>query len=172
MNAKQINYIQTQIGYPFRNPILLRQAFTRKSYTNEHPKVQNNEVLEFHGDSILNSTFSQLMTLRYGHINTTGEFVSDFDQDQLTRIRQMLVCKTTLSRHINALDLSQYLIVGRGDCNNGVQNQPSVKEALFEAILGAVALDCDWNWATLLEIVERMLSEDEISKSVLAAKRK
>ena len=166
MNAKQINHIQIQIGYPFRNPILLRQAFTRKSYSNEHPEVQNNEVAEFHGDAILGSAVSQLMTLRYSHINTAGELVSDFDQDQLTRIKQMLVCKATLSRRIDALDLSQHLIMGRGDCNNGVQNQPSVKEALLEAILGAVALDCGWNWAILLDVVVRMLSEEKISKSV------
>ena len=34
--------IETALGYRFRNPALLRQAFTRSSYRNEHPECLDN----------------------------------------------------------------------------------------------------------------------------------
>ncbi len=40
--------VQNQIGYDFKNPLLLRQAFVRKSYSSENGG-ENNEVLEFIG---------------------------------------------------------------------------------------------------------------------------
>lgn len=43
---------------------------------------------------------------------------------------------------------------------NHVQEEDSVKEDLFEAILGAVALDSQWNISELQDVVEVMLSPD------------
>lgn len=53
MNREELDYVQSSINYYFKNLKLLEQAFTRKSYSAEHPELQNNEILEFHGDEIL-----------------------------------------------------------------------------------------------------------------------
>ena len=50
LNRENIDYVQSAIGYHSKNERLLVQAFIRKSYSQEHPEVQNNEVLEFYGD--------------------------------------------------------------------------------------------------------------------------
>ena len=47
------NTIENAIGYHFSNKDLLKQAFTRKSYTVEMDQGENNEVLEFLGDKVL-----------------------------------------------------------------------------------------------------------------------
>ena len=44
--------IRGQIGYKFKNLDLLKQAFTRRTYTEEHGK-KNNEAPEFIGDKTL-----------------------------------------------------------------------------------------------------------------------
>jgi len=44
--------IQGQIGYKFKNLDLLKQAFTRRTYTEEHGG-KNNEAPEFIGDKTL-----------------------------------------------------------------------------------------------------------------------
>ena len=46
MTQNDLTFIQDQIGYKFRNLDLLRQAFTRRSYSEENGG-ENNEVLEF-----------------------------------------------------------------------------------------------------------------------------
>ena len=42
MNRQDIGFVQSSINYQFKNLQLLEQAFTRKSYSEEHPEVQNN----------------------------------------------------------------------------------------------------------------------------------
>ena len=54
MEKVVVNMVQAQIGYTFQNLDLLRQAFIRRSYTEEHGG-ENNEVLEFIGDKALGS---------------------------------------------------------------------------------------------------------------------
>lgn len=64
------------------------------------------------------------------------------------------------------LGLGDYLIMGKGDINNHVDEEDSVKEDLFEAILGAVALDSGWNLSDLQDVVEIMLAPDsELQKN-------
>ena len=65
-----------------------------------------------------------------------------------------------LAHRIDELCFSQYLIMGKGDIKNNVQEKQSVKEDLFEAILGAITIDCDWNFKELQNVVELMLNLD------------
>ena len=55
------------------------------------------------------------------------------------------------------MGLAKFLIMGKGDVKNNIQNKPSVKEDLFEAILGAVALDSKWDMKVLENTVDVML---------------
>lgn len=61
MNRQDIDFVQSSINYQFKNLQLLEQAFTRRSYSEEHPEVQNNEVLEFYGDEILDFFVTKIM---------------------------------------------------------------------------------------------------------------
>ena len=66
-----------------------------------------------------------------------------------------------LAHRIDVLGLSEYLILGKGDIQNKVYKQESVKEDLFEAIVGAVALDSNWDIREIQEVVEIMLNPEE-----------
>ena len=53
MTDKELQFIEERLDYDFNEPRLLRQAFTRKSYSEEGNGVHHNEVLEFYGDKAL-----------------------------------------------------------------------------------------------------------------------
>lgn len=52
--------------------------------------------------------------------------------------------------------------LGKSDENNGVRDKDSVREDLFEAILGAVAIDSGWEIKQMQDAVEVMLCPDEL----------
>ncbi len=167
--------VQEQIGYEFDNPKLLRQAFTRKSYSKENGG-EDNEVLEFIGDKVLDLAVVRYLSKRYGtdmHIQEKipeqfrvktepKEFKSKLAEGDLTKLKQKLVQKKALAQRIDELDLAHFLITGKGDKRDGAAYSDSVKEDLFEAILGAVALDCDWDSNKLQDVVETMLCPDSL----------
>ena len=59
------NMIQGQIGYDFKNLDLLKQAFVRRSYSEENGG-ESNEVLEFIGDKVLVVTADNARQVEYG----------------------------------------------------------------------------------------------------------
>ena len=157
MEKQDLQQIQKQIGYNFRNVRLLRQAFVRKSYTQECGG-ENNEILEQIGDRVLDMSVERAMVRAFGSVSgETGEFCCLRSEGELTELKALLVKKETLSARIDELDLAQFLIMGRGDTLLNVQNEVSVKEDLFEAIIGAMAIDSAWDGNEIDRCVETML---------------
>lgn len=160
--------IQGKFGYDFRNTDLLIQAFTRKSYSEENGG-ENNEILEFIGDKSLDLIVVKLLTEKYGQIEICTEWDEDFEmftsiknEGELTELKRKLVEKRNLAERMLDLGFSQYLIMSKGDLKNEVQYSYSAMEDLFEAIIGAVTLDSNWNLKEIQNVVEYMLGFDEI----------
>lgn len=175
MENKDLTFIQNQIGYNFKNLDLLEQAFVRRSYSKENVR-EDNEVLEFIGDRVLDFIIVKFFTEEYGYFlnecddfdedEEFNEFAIDYNENQLTELKKKLVQKKTLARRIDMLGLAEYLIMGKGDIKNRVNEEDSVKEDLFEAILGAVALDSEWDISELQDVVDIMLSPNsELEKN-------
>lgn len=163
MDRNDISAIQKIIGYEFHNSDLLQQAFIRRSYSKEKGG-ENNEVLEFIGDKVLDLIVVKILTEEFGSI-TSGdfhEFVSEYQENKLTEIKKHLVEKDTLANCIDNLGLADYLIMGEGDRKNHVENSPSVMEDLFEAILGAVAIDSNYDLKALQDVIELMLNPEAL----------
>ncbi len=166
----ELSKIEHAIGYEFENKDLLQQAFVRKSYSAEHGG-QNNEVLEFIGDKALDLAVIRIMMARFGVITENKDFNefklrnpkyfhTKYGEGKFTDIKQDLVKKQALSKAMDALGFHQFLIMGQGDIKQNRQNDMSVKEDLFEAIIGAVAIDSDWDFDSLTEVVENMIDFD------------
>ena len=169
MEGKNLQWIQDQIGYRFQNLDLLQQAFVRRSYAKENGG-EDNEVLEFIGDKALDITIVKLLAEKFGYYASEcdgydadrdfDEFCCAYSEGDLTEIKQQLVQKKSLAHRIELLGFADYLIMGKGDIQNHVENGDSVKEDLFEAIIGAVALDSKWDFAEIQSVVELMLDPD------------
>ena len=166
--SKVIGDIEKKIGYVFKDKALLKQAFTRTSYCNEQSQrgksFQSNEVLEFFGDSVLSAAVATLLmqsnSKRYEHGLKTEWSEGDF-----SNIKSRLSDKKNLSSVTDRLGLQSYLLMGEGDVKLGIQNEPSVKEDLFESIIGAIYIDTNHSMNKVLEVVGRLLTLDEYRKS-------
>ena len=158
---KRIPEIEEKIGYTFRDKSLIRQAFTRASFCNEANRFdkigyQSNEVLEFFGDSVLSAvivtSLIKTKTERYAHGIKTA-----LDEGDFSNIRSKLADKRNLSENITRLGLEKYFIMGEGDAKLGIENERSVKEDLFESIVGAIYIDSGFDMEAAAASVELML---------------
>lgn len=155
-------YVQSAINYHFKNEQLLVQAFIRKSFAQEHPDVHDNEVLEFYGDKALDLYITRLMYKKFSKFSNHF-FVSEKNEGELTKLRSVYVSKRMLALCSYNAGFYQYLYLGPSDITNEVQKSQSVNEDLFEAIVGAVAVDCDWDFKTIDKVCETMLNMDSMN---------
>ena len=120
------------LGHSFRRPELLRQALTHRSFG-----ADQNERLEFIGDSILNCVIAVTLYQRFPQM-TEGE---------LSRLRANLVNKETLHRLALANDLGAAIRLGEGETRSGGASRPSILADALEAVFGAIFLDAGFEAA-------------------------
>lgn len=154
---KELPEAEKKIGYHFNNPELLVQAFTRTTYAKENEK-ESNEVLEFFGDKILSRYVVKRIAETFGCQDESkdSEFtIQNHEQEgDFTILLNSLVSNKHLASRTDILDLRKYRLLGKGE--NLPQNEEKPKADLLEAIMGAVAIDSNWN-DTVIEIVRNKL---------------
>ena len=161
---KSLLYEKT--GYLIRSNRLLEQIFTRITFSAQHGG-ENNEVLEFIGDQVLSYYIVKAVAKHCGGWRTNGEYGFQMRENRFTSIKQTLVCNETLCEIVDSWGIAEYVIAGRSDWPNGLDDQPKVRADLFEAILGGIALECNWDSATLETAVNKMLSLDRRLEKLL-----
>lgn len=121
------------IGYNFKNKDLLREALTHSSYANERKAqhIKYNERLEFLGDAVLSIVVSDYIFKN----------CPELPEGDLTKLRASLVCEKSLFEFAKKLDLGSYLILSRGERNNGGADRPSILSDAFEALIAAIYID-------------------------------
>ena len=167
---EHLDDVQKKIGYWFNNVDLLFQAFTRSSYSSQYGG-ENNEVLEFLGDKVLDFYVTKVIADRFGFVKSQSDYYDEDDdlneysivahknEADFTELRKQIVSNETLAKKINQLGLYKFMYLGDSDLENEnfKKNLTKVKADLFEAILGAIAIDSDWNPDELQNVVEVML---------------
>jgi len=176
---EHLDDVQKKIGYWFDNEDLLLQAFTRSSYSSQHGG-ENNEVLEFLGDRVLDFYVVKVIADRFGFVKSQSDYYdeeNDLDEyciiahkneADFTELKKQIVSNETLAKTIDKLGLFKYMYLGDTDLENPKfkDNLIKVKADLFEAILGAVAIDSDWNQDELQNVVEFMLQIEDFLADV------
>lgn len=125
--------LEKKIGYNFKNKELLREAVTHSSYANEHKSqhIKYNERLEFLGDAVLSIVVSDYIFKN----------CPELPEGELTKLRASLVCEKSLFEFAKKLDLGSYLLLSRGEKNNGGAQRPSILSDAFEALIAAIYID-------------------------------
>lgn len=123
---KAAAWLKEKLAYEFTNGDLLQQALTHRSAPGN-----NNERLEFLGDSVLQLVMSEL----------AFEKRPDATEGRLSRIRSSLVKDKTLSEIGVELGLGEHLLLGAGERKTGGHRRASILADALEAIFGAVYLD-------------------------------
>ena len=133
--AISLNVLQERIGYHFGNISYLERAITHSSYSNEtgarNHHLLCNERLEFLGDSVLSLVVSNYL---YSHF-------SEYPEGTLTRIRSSVVCEAALASFAEKIGLGEFLLLGKGEAQNGGAAKPAILADAFEALLAAIYLD-------------------------------
>ncbi|HHY04332.1 MAG TPA: ribonuclease III [Thermoanaerobacterales bacterium] len=155
---KQLDNLQKKIDIYFCNQELLNTAFIHPSFTNENDGIiqQSNQRLEFLGDAVLDLIVSQYLFEKH----------SDLSEGQMTKIRALTVCESSLAKKAYDLGLGDYLILGKGEEHTNGRQKPSILCDTFEALVGAIYIDKSyetaWNFViTNLEQVIKRAIEGE-----------
>src|SRR3989344_5634209 len=165
-----IKTFEDAVGVSFVDPALLRQAFTHRSYINEHrgETSGHNERLEFLGDAVLELVATHFLYEKY-----PGKSEGD-----LTAYRAALVNTVTLSEVATAIGMNDYLLLSRGEAKDNGRARGVLLANAFEAFVGALYLDQGYETARTFitkylfpkidEIVKKRLWQD--GKSALQEK--
>ncbi len=145
-HAKLLEPLQENFNYKFKNIKLLETALTHSSYANENKMklTDNNERLEFLGDTILGLVVSQYLYKKY----------PNYPEGELTKIRAKVVCESSLAFAAKKINLGDYLLLGKGEEATGGRDRESILADASEALTGAIYMDSDF------ETVNKLLIEN------------
>jgi ribonuclease-3 len=158
-----VEELEQALGHRFICRALLVRALTHSSSANEAqaggipPDVavaQDNERLEFLGDSVLGWLVSEWLFERY----------RDFNEGQLSLLKNYLVSAAHLLAAAHRLELGRYLQLSRGEERAGGRSKQRLLVNAFEAVLAAVYLDGGAEAARGVLLRHSMPDEDELAQ--------
>lgn len=126
----KIKRLETKIKVKFNNKSLLKQALTHSSYANEVENSPDNERLEFLGDAIIG--------LLMGHYLYNKGYKKE---GEMSKMRAQAVCEEALFKYAEYIDLSKYILLGKGSEQSNARENPAIIADAYEALFGAVYLD-------------------------------
>ena len=130
---EELKELENKIGYEFKEKVLLLQALTHSSFSNEQKinRYKNYERLEFLGDAVL-----ELLSSRFFF-----ETYPEMSEGQMTRMRSSMVCEPALAFCARDLSLGKYILLGKGEEATGGRGRDSIISDVMEAVIGAIYLD-------------------------------
>jgi ribonuclease-3 len=122
-----------KIGVVFKDLAYLREAFTHRSYLNEHrgTGMKHNERLEFLGDAVLELVMTEYLFAKY----------PDEPEGKLTAYRSALVNTNSISEAATEWGMNDYLLLSKGESKDTGRARSYILANTFEAVIGAIFLD-------------------------------
>lgn len=154
------------IGVKFNDIKLLMEAFTHRSYLNEHrgTGMRHNERLEFLGDAVLELVITEYLYAKY----------PEEPEGRLTAYRSALVNTNSISDAASEWGMNEYLMLSRGEAKDTGRARQYILANTFESVIGALFLDQGYDAAKefiakslfdrLDEIVGKRLWQDAKSR--------
>jgi ribonuclease-3 len=146
--------------FKFKNPDLLNLAFTHRSSCNESGRKDNNERLEFLGDSVLGAVTASLLY----------EKLPEKSEGELAKIKSVVVSEEILSGIALENGIDRMLILGKGEEQTGGRTKKAILADTLEALIGAVYLDSGfkaaWNFVSrritpeIVKVLENRSAQD------------
>ena len=119
------------MGHCFRDRALLLQALTHASFANESEDAEDNETLEFLGDSVLNFLVTEKL---YAAFPLEGE-------GTLSKARSLLVSEEHFAALARRVGLGSALRLSPGEERAGGRDRDARLADAFEAVFAALLLD-------------------------------
>jgi len=134
------------------DPELLVQALTHRSFAHEHGDVPTNERMEFLGDAVLGLVAAEELYRNY----------PDRPESELTQMRAAIVSQKPLAEIARELGVGQFILLGRGEHDNGGGDKDSILSDTVEALIGATYIN---HGSELAGVFVRRLIGDRIMKA-------
>jgi ribonuclease-3 len=149
MPRKSLEELKHALGHRFKQPELLELALTHSSFAHEQnlEAVEDNERLEFLGDSVLGFLISGWLY----------QARPDLKEGELSRLKSFLVSAANLLQYGERLSLGDYLELGKGEEKTGGRQKQALLVDSFEAVLAAVYLDGGLD--AVFEVVRRLFGD-------------
>ena len=128
MFEKDIGKLEKALGFTFKNRFLLVEAITHKSFSSSE---DNNQRLEFLGDSILNTIISEYLFDEFGHDN----------EGKMTSMRASLVNENSLYELAKKIKLNEFMLMSDEEIMRKGNLRKAALSDTYEAIIGAIFLD-------------------------------
>jgi ribonuclease-3 len=131
--GSELEPLERRIGYRFKDRGMLEHAMTHRSRVHEDASggVFDNESMEFLGDSVLGFVIADMLFREFPQHN----------EGQKSKLKASLVSSASLARLGEALDLGEFLILGRGEEKTGGRRKHAIIADCYEALIAAIYLD-------------------------------
>src|SRR4051812_29303258 len=132
--GSELEPLERRIGYRFRDRGMLEHALTHRSRVHEDASggVFDNESMEFLGDSVLGFVIAAMLFREFPQHN----------EGQKSKLKASLVSAASLARLGDALDLGQFLILGRGEEKTGGRRKHAIIADCYEGPVAARFFHC------------------------------
>ena len=127
---EDLNVLEKNIGYKFKNIALLKNALTHTSFAYEH-NIESNEKLEFLGDAIL-----EFITSKYIYNN-----YPNLKEGEMTKVRATVVCEESLYKVAERHNFSDFLRTGKSEIINCGNARRAIMADSVEAMIAAIFFD-------------------------------
>lgn len=158
MNNQELEKMQKNIQYKFKNLELLKTALTHTSYAYDH-NIESNEKLEFLGDSILEFVSSEYLYKNYIQLK----------EGEMTKVRATVVCEKSLYKVAKMHNFSDFLYLGKSEKASNHEVRPAIMADSVEAVIAAMFLDGGLEPAKKF-IIENLKDEIEIASKHVGQK--
>ncbi len=129
---KELQLFEKHAGMRFRKIDFLNLAFSHRSYSNETVgNIDNNEKLEFLGDSVLGIVVSDYLF----------RIMPERPEGELARIKSFVVSEDSLAGIAKSIKVDNYILIGKGEEYSGGRTKKAILADCMEAIFGAYYLD-------------------------------
>ena len=163
--------IQENTGYIFKSSSILNQIFRRSSFAAETGQ-NSNEIFEFIGDQVLSYYVVKIVCEKCGSLSLTDDYTFRIRENRFTLIKQALVNNEALEKIADNWDIAKYLLLGKSDIKNDIAKETKVKADLLEAIIGAIAVESNWDGVVLETAVSKALKMEETLKEMIESDTK
>ena len=166
---KYIQDVEAKMGYQFRDEYLPVQAFTLEPYEEGSPDVwgcdgvrEDQGILAYFGESVLQMVISRVMSLQYCYFGYDeeatygGMFICESERENLEEVRLRFSRESYLAERMKKLGFEPYL----RQKEQGKEVPEKLLSRTIMALIGAVAIDCQWNMEVLEEVVGEILELD------------
>lgn len=113
---------------------ILNKAMIHRSYRAEASLEEDNERLEFLGDSVIGLVTTEYLLIVH----------SELDEGRLSKMRASVVSRQVLGKLARQMKLGELILLGTGEERSGGRDRSSILGSALEAVMGALYVVYPW----------------------------